>query len=123
MDHLCYTLKVKTYETVPILKIKDGSAVETDDLIAVEKKLKISVNGRNVIGLFCTPNMVRELVAGIIHNEGIISGEWCADRMTIEYGDEIRVDVPSSGTVNEGERTITSGCGGGVSFVREIPRT
>jgi len=91
----------------------------TDDLIAIEKKLRISVNGKNVISLYCTPLMVRELVAGIIHDEGIISGEWCADRMAIEYDDEIKVDVPSSGTLNEGEKTITSGCAGGVSFGRE----
>jgi FdhD protein len=111
---------MEPYKTVPVLKIKDESATETDDLIAVEKKLKISVNGRQVLALYCTPLMVRELVAGIIHNEGLITGEWCADRMTIEYGDEIGVDVPSSGTLNEGERTITSGCAGGTSFGREV---
>jgi FdhD protein len=111
---------MEPYETLPVLKIKDGSATETDDLIAVEKKLRISVNGRNVIGLYCTPLMVRELVTGIIHNERLISGEWCADRMTIEYGDEIKVDVPSAGTLIERERTITSGCGGGVSFGKEV---
>jgi FdhD protein len=120
MNDLWYTLKMEPYETVPVLKIKEESATETDDLIAVEKKLKISVNGKYVIGLYCTPLMVRELVTGIIHNEGLISGEWCADRMTIEYGDEIKVDVPSSGTLSEGERTVTSGCAGGISFAREV---
>ncbi len=106
------------YKRVPAMKIKEGSSTDADDLIAVEKKLRISVNGRNVISLFCTPLMVRELVTGIIHNEGLISGEWCAERMTIEYGEDIHVDVPSSGVIIEGERTITSGCAGGVSFGR-----
>jgi FdhD protein len=110
---------MEPYKTVPVLKIKEKLSAVTDDLIAVEKKLRISVNGKNVISLYCTPLMVRELVTGIIHDEGIISGEWCADRMAIEYGDEIRVDVPSSGDLNEGEKTITSGCAGGVSFGRE----
>jgi FdhD protein len=110
---------MEPYKTVPVLKIKEKLFSVTDDLIAVEKKLRISVNGKNVISLYCTPLMVRELVTGIIHNEGIISGEWCADRMAIEYDDEIRVDVPSSGTLHEGEKTITSGCAGGVSFGRE----
>ncbi len=100
------------------MKIKEKLFDVTDDHIAVEKKLRISVNGKDVISLYCTPVMVRELVAGIIHAEGIISGEWCADRMAIEYDDEIKVDVPSSGTLNEGEKTITSGCAGGVSFGR-----
>lgn len=110
---------MEPYKTVPVLKIKAKLSSVTDDLIAVEKKLRISVNGKNVISLYCTPLMVRELVTGIIHDEGIISGEWCADRMAIEYDDEIRVDVPSSGNLHEGEKTITSGCAGGVSFGRE----
>jgi FdhD protein len=110
---------MEPYKTVPVLKIKEKLSSVTDDLIAVEKKLRISVNGKNVISLYCTPLMVRELVTGIIHDEGIISGEWCADRMAIEYDDEIRVDVPSSGNLHEGEKTITSGCAGGVSFGRE----
>ena len=111
---------MEPYKTIPVLKLKEGSSTKMDDLIAIERKLKISVNGKSVISLYCTPLMVRELVAGIIHNEGLISGEWCADRMSIEYGDEIKVDVPSSGTLHEGERTITSGCAGGVSFGREV---
>ncbi len=108
---------MEAYKRVPALKIKEGSSTDTDDLIAVEKKLRVSVNGKHVISLLCTPVMVRELVTGILHNEGLISGEWCAERMAIEYGDDINVDIPSSGSiVEEGERTITSGCAGGVSF-------
>ncbi len=107
---------MEPYIKVPVLKIKEKLSSETDDPIAVEKKLRISVNGKNVLSLYCTPLMVRELVAGIIHDEDIISGEWCADRMAIEYDDEIKVDVPSSGNLTEGEKTITSGCAGGVSF-------
>ena len=113
---------MEPYKTVPVLKVKDNLSAVTDDLIAVEKKLRISVNGKNVMSLYCTPLMVRELVAGIIYDEGVISGEWCADRMAIDYDDEIKVDVPSSGTISEGEKTITSGCAGGVSFGREAAR-
>lgn len=108
------------FRKIKIVKVSEHSSAEADDPVAVEKKIRISVNGKNVLSLYCSPSMVREFVAGIIHNEGLIDGEWCADRMAIEYGDEIRVDIPSSGVVNEGEKTITSGCGGGVSFVREI---
>lgn len=110
---------MEAYIKVPALKIKGGSSIDADDLIAIEKKLRVSVNGRHLISLFCTPLMVRELVTGIIHNERLISGEWCAERMTIEYGDDINVDIPSSGSISEeGERTITSGCAGGISFGR-----
>jgi FdhD protein len=107
------------YCRIPILKITGDSSRADDDLVAVEKKIRISVNGEGVLSLVCTPTMVREFIVGIVHNERLISGEWCADRMTIEYGEEIHVDVPSSGTVRGGERIVTSGCGGGVSFGRD----
>jgi len=112
---------VDIFRKIPVVKVRDSSRSETEDLIAVERRLKISVNGRPVVSLYCTPVMVRELVAGIIRNEGLISGQWCADRMSIEHGDEILVDVPASGEVYEGERTITSGCAGGVSLGRRLP--
>jgi FdhD protein len=104
------------YKQKKIAKITGSSSEEIDDLIAIEKRLRIFVNGQNVLNLFCTPLMIRELVVGIIHNENLISGEWCADRMSIEYNGEIRVDVPASGTINQGEQTVTSGCVGGISL-------
>jgi FdhD protein len=109
------------FKTIRIRRIKGNGSEEADDIVAVEKKVRIAVNGRDVLGLYCTPDMVREFVVGVIHNEGLIEGEWCAERMVIEYGNEIRVDVPAGGMVSEGERTITSGCAGGVSLARALP--
>lgn len=112
---------MKTFDSISILRIKDGSAEEVQDIIAVEKRVRILVNGRHALSLYCTPMMVREFVAGIIHSEGLIEGRWCADRISIEYGDEIVADIPSTGALSEGERTITSGCAGGVSLRAEPP--
>lgn len=107
---------METFDTIKILKIRDGSAEEVEDIVAVEKKVRISVGGRYALSLYCTPMMVRELVVGVVHNEGLIDGEWCAERISMEYGEGILVDIPSSGTFNEGERIITSGCAGGISL-------
>lgn len=105
-----------------ILKIRESSSEEADDLVAVEKKVRITVNGRHAISLYCSPVMLREFVAGVIYNERLISGGWCADRISIEYGEEITVDVPADGEISQGERTITSGCAGGVSIGRAPDR-
>ena len=113
---------MEAYKKLRTLKIKDDSAEEVFDLVAVETRVSIAVNGKNVLGLYCTPTMVRELVVGLVHNEGLIEGEWCAERISIVYGDEIRVDIPSSGKVFEGERTVTSGCAGGIKLMRERPK-
>lgn len=109
------------FHKVPILRVGDSSAEEADDFVAVEKKVRISVNGRNVLSLYCSPQMIREFVVGVVFNEGLISGGWCAERLSIEYGDVIEVDIPATGTIAEGERTVTSGCTGGISLNRKLP--
>lgn len=90
-----------------------------EDLVAVEKRVKVSVNGKEVLSLYCTPHMVKELVVGLMMNEGIIRGNWCAERMGIEYGEEITVDIPAEGEVVTAGKTITSGCLGGITFAQE----
>lgn len=112
---------MEEYKKLQIVKIKDRTSGDVSDFIAEEKRLRISVNGQNILNLYCTPSMIRELVVGLVYDEGLITGEWCADRISIVYGDEIQADIPSSGTISEGERTITSGCAGGISFVKGPP--
>ncbi|MCL4474852.1 MAG: formate dehydrogenase accessory sulfurtransferase FdhD [Nitrospirae bacterium] len=95
-----------------IRKHTDGSFEDMEDLVALEKKV--------IIALYCTPHMVKELVVGLLMTEGIIRGNWCADRMSILFGDEILVDVPAEGEVVTEGKTITSGCVGGVTFEKKI---
>lgn len=109
------------YHKRKIRKIGGSSSEEAEDLIAVEKRVRISVNGRYLISLYCTPHMVREFVVGVVFNEGLISGGWCAEHMSIEYGDEISVDIPAEGKVSDGERVVTSGCAGGISIASKLP--
>lgn len=106
---------------VSILRIRESSVEEVEDFVAVEQKVRISVNGKHALSLFCSPQMIREFVVGVVYNEGLISGGWCAERLSIEYGEDIKVDIPATGTIAEGERTITSGCAGGISLNRKLP--
>jgi len=99
-----------------IIKKQGLSFEETEDYIAIEKKLRISVNGKQVISLFCTPVMIRELVVGLFLTEGIIKGHFCADKINIEYGVEITVDIPADGEISTEGMVITSGCVGGITF-------
>lgn len=102
-----------------IRKHTDASFEDMEDLVAIEKKVRISVNGREIVALYCTPHMVKELVVGLLMTEGIIRGNWCTDRMSILFGDEILVDVPAEGEVVAEGKTITSGCAGGVTFEKK----
>ncbi len=103
-----------------IVKNSGEALIEAADQVAVEKRIVISINGKEALSMFATPVMVRELVAGILATEPIIEGGWCADRMSIEYGDEVRVDVPAEGRVSLEGAVITSGCIGGITFPKRM---
>ena len=109
---------MKSFKQKKIIKISETDSFHAEDSIAEEKRLRISVNGKEALKLYCSPIMVRELVVGFMMTEGIIRGSWCAERMTIQYGDEILVDIPAEGEVSLEGATITSGCVGGVTFDR-----
>ncbi|MGD0885814.1 MAG: formate dehydrogenase accessory sulfurtransferase FdhD [Thermodesulfovibrionales bacterium] len=101
-----------------ICKHTDGSFEQAEDSLALEKKIRISVNGNEVMSLYCSPHMVRELVVGLMMTEGIIQGSWCAERMSIEYGDQVEINIPAEGKVTTEGKTTTSGCVGGITFDR-----
>ena len=103
-----------------IYKVASDSLEEREDLIAVEKRLRILVNGKEYLSLYCTPVMVRELIVGMFTTEDIIKGVWCAERMSIEYGEEILADIPAEGEVSTEGAVITSGCIGGITFPKRL---
>ncbi|MFQ3574711.1 MAG: formate dehydrogenase accessory sulfurtransferase FdhD [Thermodesulfovibrionales bacterium] len=103
-----------------IIKINGRECQGVDDLVALEKRIRIAVNGKEVMSLYCTPIMVKELVVGIFMTEGIIEGNWCADRINIAYDDDIIVDIPADGKVSTDDAVITSGCIGGITFPKRL---
>ncbi len=103
-----------------IHKNTGNSFQELEDPVALEKRLRISVNGKEILSLYCTPLMVRELVVGMFMTEDIIKGGWCAERMTIEYKDDVFVDIPAEGEVMTEGAVVTSGCIGGITFPKRL---
>jgi FdhD protein len=91
-----------------------------EDAVAEEKRLRILVNGREALKMYCSPIMVRELVVGFLMTEGIIKGDWCAERMSIQYDEDIIVDIPADGEVSLEGGAITSGCVGGMTFEKPL---
>ncbi|MEW6002441.1 MAG: formate dehydrogenase accessory sulfurtransferase FdhD [Nitrospirota bacterium] len=99
-----------------IVRKNNASFEEMEDFVAVEKKLRVSINGKEFISLYCTPSMIKELVIGFFLTEGIIKGEFCAEKINIEYNEDIMVDIPVEGDVVTEGMVITSGCIGGITF-------
>ncbi|MCI0468566.1 MAG: formate dehydrogenase accessory sulfurtransferase FdhD [Nitrospirae bacterium] len=103
-----------------IHKSDDSAFIAAEDCIAIEKRIRVLVNGKEILSLYCTPIMIRELVVGLFMTEGIIEGGWCIDRMSIEYGDDVVVDIPTEGVVSMDGAVITSGCIGGITFPKRL---
>lgn len=88
-----------------------------------ELPLTILVNGQEVATILCTPARLTQLVLGFLYLEGII-----ADRQEIASlrvcQDEPIADVRllKNEYTAPSRRTITSGCGSGISFDTQAPK-
>ncbi|MFA5352836.1 MAG: formate dehydrogenase accessory sulfurtransferase FdhD [Thermodesulfovibrionales bacterium] len=72
-----------------IFRSHRDSIEEREDPVAIEKRIVISVNGKEVLSLYCTPIMVRELVIGMMMTEEIIKGGWCTEEISIREAEDI----------------------------------
>ncbi|MCK5504835.1 MAG: formate dehydrogenase accessory sulfurtransferase FdhD [Thermodesulfovibrionia bacterium] len=111
---------MKGYKKKIITKITESHNSVVEDAVAEERRLRILINGKEALKMYCSPIMIRELVAGFLTTEGIVNGGWCAERMSIQYDEEIVVDVPVEGEVHLEGGAITSGCVGGMTFERPL---
>ena len=98
-----------------ITKIHGTSSVEIEDYIAVEKKLKVSVDGKEIISLYCTPIMIKELLTGLFLTEGVSTNKISLEEMKIAYGEDISVDIPSGAGIIT-EKLETARCLGGATL-------
>lgn len=111
---------MKGYKKKNIVKITESHNNTVEDAVADERRLRILFNGEEALKMYCSPVMVRELVAGFLMTEGIVNGGWCGERMSIQYDEDIIVDVPVEGEVSLEGGAITSGCVGGMTFERPL---
>lgn len=76
-----------------ILKKHGTSSEKIEDYIAVEKNLKIFAQGKEIISLYCTPLMIKELVVGLLLSEGLVTNKTFLKEMSIVPGDEVIVEI------------------------------
>lgn len=103
-----------------VLKVK-GTAVESIvDVVASELPIKLVVNNEQLVTLLCTPAELEELAVGFLLSEGILSDRSAIQRIEVIENDatvKIELSVLPADWENLFEkRTISSGCGKGVTF-------
>ncbi len=74
-----------------IIKYQGASGEETVDSVAVEKKLGLFLNGKELITLHCTPSMIPELINGILLTEKIVSDIISPDSITLKMNEGINI--------------------------------
>jgi len=91
------------------------------DTIINEFPFTISLNGRELVTLLCTPMNLEYLALGFLQSEGFISDRSAIQN--IEFNKEsgyINIQIVNGETIMEqkmiGKRTLTSGCGKGTTF-------
>jgi len=100
-----------------IIRFLGTSHEEVEDLLAVEKKLVISLRGREILSLYCTPMMISELVTGLLMTEGVIRDRISPEKMKIVHGDDVTVDLLVDDSLPE--LFTTARCLGGVTVMRK----
>jgi len=104
----------------PLLQVRrDGASSALDKRIANELRLEMFVNGRRLVAMNCSALGVNELVLGFLWLEQIIDSVDDVDLIKLCLDDrlvEVKLHRDIDFAAYERRRTITSGCGGGVTF-------
>jgi len=106
--------------SVPVDYVRyEGDSLEpTSRPVAREAPVTVYVNGKEWVTFLCTPLDLDQLVVGFLHSEGLISSP--ADigllRVCEEAEGEVHVQLLKPVELPT-RRMLTSGCGGGITFV------
>ena len=109
----------KYLKTVVIDKLIENEATEVEDVTIEEARLSLYLNGEKAISMMTIPKDQEAHAIGFLMSENVISS--IDDVIDIKLSEDgLRVDV--SANINEDslkhlykEKTLTSGCGGGVT--------
>ncbi len=105
------------YSKRKIIRKHNTSFQETEDVLAVEKRLSVSLSGEELISLYCTPSMIMELLIGFFFTQGLLQDRLSAGDIDITYGDEIRADIVNTRVIRE--KGILIRYLGGISLERK----
>jgi FdhD protein len=111
---------VETKREVPILRI-NGSVVEDFiDEVASELPVTLVLNKKSLVTLLCTPSELEELTIGFLLSEGLLHEKSSIEKIEInERETTVHIELsnlPKDFSKHFEKRTISSGCGKGVTF-------
>jgi len=105
---------------VPILRISGNTVEGVIDSVASELPITLTVNSLQIVTLLCTPAELQELAVGFLLSEGILRSKASIKKITVNEKDLAVLielsDLPAGFNTMFAKRTISSGCGKGITF-------
>ncbi len=109
----------KYLKKIIIDKVINGELVEKEDVVIDESRINIFLNGAKTISMMCIPKDQDAHAIGFLMSENVISSIDDIENISIKNEG---LDVYINANINEKslknlykEKTLTSGCGGGVT--------
>jgi len=110
------------YRKRKIIRKRNTSFQKTEDILAIEKRIRVSISGEELISLYCTPSLIMELMTGFFFTQGLSQNKLSANDINITYGDEIRVDIVNIAAIPEKEILIRHLGGTSLERIREFEK-
>jgi FdhD protein len=111
---------VETKRDALILKISGSNVEGVVDEVASELPVRLVLNDQQLVTLLCTPSELKELAVGFLLSEGLLRERSAIRRLEfIESDAAILIelsDLPADWGKMFEKRTISSGCGKGITF-------
>jgi len=102
-----------------IRRFKINKFIETEDTIINESPLTLFINGYQFLTLMILKENLEELIIGFLAAEGIIKNKQDIRNIDLKYEKTVAmVEIKEEFSPNNyKKRTLTSGCGGGSTFI------
>jgi FdhD protein len=111
---------VDTKREALILKVADSKVEGVIDEVASELPVRLVLNNESLVTLLCTPAELEELTIGFLLSEGLLRDKSSIKKLEVDEREAaVRVelaDLPADFSSMFEKRTISSGCGKGVTF-------
>ena len=111
---------METKRDALILKISGSNVEDVVDEVASELPIRLILNNQQFVTLLCTPSELEELAVGFLLSEGLLRERSAIRKLEfIESDAAIRIelsDLPADWEKMFEKRTISSGCGKGITF-------
>jgi formate dehydrogenase assembly factor FdhD len=108
---------VELSRLVQYARFENGHARPSEGNVVREALVRLHVNGQELVRLMCTPEQLDYLALGFLRSEGLIS-ELSDVRLLVICPSRACVDVwlRDAEAQLPGMPSVTSGCGGGITF-------